>query len=256
MDGKSGRVLRLSGGRPIATPAYADGMLFVGGGYGSHEFCSVDADTGKIVWKIQTGDEYRLFVALAYDFAGNPILNSTDYVAAVTALWGAGLEPSVVALYPFASYSFGGEVLGASGTDGIFSCPARNANQLLSKFVTTYAHEFNDENAPPSQSSFGGLLTFPLGAYHTAELQYLFKSANFFGLSVALLSPEQVRLSEAMINYWTRFAKTGDPNSFREPVWFPYSASRDEFQSLIPPTPMVESNFDAIHQCSTFWDTF
>jgi len=40
-DGKSGWVLRLPGGRPIATPAYADGMLFVGGGYGSHEFlCS------------------------------------------------------------------------------------------------------------------------------------------------------------------------------------------------------------------------
>ena len=57
MDGKSGWVLRLSGGRPIATPAYADGMLFVGGGYGSHEFYSVDADTGKIVWKIQTGDD-------------------------------------------------------------------------------------------------------------------------------------------------------------------------------------------------------
>ena len=36
-DGKRGWVLRLPGGRPIATPAYADGMLFVGGGYGSHE---------------------------------------------------------------------------------------------------------------------------------------------------------------------------------------------------------------------------
>ena len=29
-DGRSGWVLRLPGGRPIATPAYADGMLFVG----------------------------------------------------------------------------------------------------------------------------------------------------------------------------------------------------------------------------------
>ncbi|HKW35696.1 MAG TPA: PQQ-binding-like beta-propeller repeat protein [Candidatus Acidoferrum sp.] len=56
-DGKTGWVLRLPGNRPIATPAYADGKLFVGGGYGSHEFYAVDADTGKIIWKIQTGDD-------------------------------------------------------------------------------------------------------------------------------------------------------------------------------------------------------
>jgi len=56
-DGKTGWVLRLPGRRPIATPAYADGMLFVGGGYGSHEFYAVDADTGKIIWKIKTGDD-------------------------------------------------------------------------------------------------------------------------------------------------------------------------------------------------------
>jgi Ca-activated chloride channel family protein len=56
-DGKNGWVLRIPGARPIATPAYADGMLFVGGGYGSHEFYAVDSDTGKIIWKIQTGDD-------------------------------------------------------------------------------------------------------------------------------------------------------------------------------------------------------
>jgi Ca-activated chloride channel family protein len=56
-DGRSGWVLRLPGGRPIATPAYADGMLFVGGGYGSHEFYAVDAETGRVIWKIQTGDD-------------------------------------------------------------------------------------------------------------------------------------------------------------------------------------------------------
>src|ERR1700755_1418829 len=37
-DGKEGWVVRVPGGRPLATPAYSDGMLFVGGGYGSHVF--------------------------------------------------------------------------------------------------------------------------------------------------------------------------------------------------------------------------
>jgi para-nitrobenzyl esterase len=200
-------------------------------------------------------DEWRYFVALQYDLAENPILNSVAYNAAVAALWGPALTPSVLALYPFAGYPSGGEALGASGTDGIISCPAHNAVQSLSKFVPTYAYEFNDENAPPPQSAFGGALTFPLGAYHTAELQYLF-IGSFFGLPTALLSSEQQRLSNAMVGYWTQFAKTGDPNSPGAPAWSPYDATADQFQSLLPPAPTVESNFAAAHQCSTFWNTF
>src|ERR1700686_2151858 len=56
-DGKTGWVLRLPGGRPIATPAYADGLLFVGGGYGSHEFYAFDAATGEMKWKLACGDD-------------------------------------------------------------------------------------------------------------------------------------------------------------------------------------------------------
>jgi Ca-activated chloride channel family protein len=56
-DGRSGWALRIPGGRPIATPAYADGKLFVGGGYGSHEFYAFDAKTGKVVWQIKTADD-------------------------------------------------------------------------------------------------------------------------------------------------------------------------------------------------------
>src|SRR6202043_897174 len=92
-------------------------------------------------------DEWRYFVALQYDFTGNPILTSAEYNTAVTALWGPVLQPHVLFLYPFASYPSGGEALGASGTDGIFSCAARSADQSLAKFVPTYTYEFNDENA-------------------------------------------------------------------------------------------------------------
>ena len=147
--------------------------------------------------------------------------------------------------------------LGASGTDGIFSCPARNADRSLSKFVTTYAYEFNDENAAPSQSSFGGRSRFPWAPIIVQ---------NFNTYSRAPISSEcrQHRFrtnrssSDTMISYWTQFAKTGDPNSCDddERIWSPYSASTDEFQSLIPPTPIVESNFDTAHHCSTFWNTF
>lgn len=230
---------------------FLDGTLLtqtIGAAFASGDFNQVPVISGT------NHDEWRLFVALDYDLAGNPILTSTEYDAAVAALWGPDIGPPVLALYSYASYPSGGEALGASGTDGIFSCPARNAGRLLSQFVTTYAYEFNDENAPPAQSFFGGLLTFPLGAYHGSEVQYLFKDADIFGPQP--LSHEQQELSEAMVGYWTEFAKTGNPNSSGEPAWAPYSASVDQFQSFIPPTPVVESNFDAMHLCSAFWDTF
>lgn len=237
---------------PFPLYPFVDGTLLtqtIGAAFASGQFNQVPVIAGT------NHDEYRLFVATGYDLVGNPILTSTEYDTAVNALWGSTLAPSVLALYPFSSYPFGGEALGASGTDGVFSCPARNVDQALSQLVPIYAYEFNDENAPPPQSAFGGLLTFPLGAYHSAELQYLFPGIDVFGLQVSL-SSEQKKLSQAMVSYWTQFAKTGNPNSLGEPPWSPYSTSTDEFQSLIPPTPVVESNFDAGHQCSIFWNAF
>ena len=58
--------------------------------------------------------------------------------------------PAVLEAYPLSGTLSPGEAeieLGASGSDGIFACPERNGVQLLSKFVTTYAYELNDENA-------------------------------------------------------------------------------------------------------------
>ncbi len=237
---------------PFPLYPFVDGTLLtqtMSAAFASGEFNQVPVISGT------NHDEYRLFVALDYDLLGNPILTSAEYDTAVTTLWGPALAPPVLAFYPFASYPAGGEALGASGTDGVFSCAARIADQSLAKFVPTYTYEFNDENAPPAQSAFGGLLTFPLGAYHSSELQYLFPGIDVFGLPVTL-SSQQMELSDAMVSYWTQFAKKGDPNSSGEPLWSPYSASTDQFQSLIPPVPVVESNFDSGHQCSTFWDTF
>ncbi|HEX8501894.1 MAG TPA: PQQ-binding-like beta-propeller repeat protein [Pyrinomonadaceae bacterium] len=56
-DGREGWVVSIPGNRPLATPAYSNGRVFVGGGYGSHEFYAFDAKTGRLVWKTNTGDD-------------------------------------------------------------------------------------------------------------------------------------------------------------------------------------------------------
>jgi para-nitrobenzyl esterase len=200
-------------------------------------------------------DEWRIFVAGQYDFAGHPLVTMADYDSAVTALWGSPLDSFVEALYPLSNYGgIPGIALGASGTDGIFACPERNSVQLLSQFVTTYAYEFNDENAP---DLFDPMATFPLGAYHSAEVQYLFDfDQRFAGFNP--FTPGQQSLSAAMVGYWTQFATTGNPNSSGAPTWPTYTSSTDEFQSLVPPTPVTEPTgaYDTDHFCSVFWNTF
>jgi para-nitrobenzyl esterase len=191
-------------------------------------------------------DEWRIFVNGQY---GASLVTETDYENAVFALWTTFFDSAVLAAYPLDSYPSGGIALGASGTDGIYACPVRNADQLLSKFVTTYAYEFNDENAPDLDNPTP---SFPLGAYHGAEVQYLFDiNLRFSGTDP--FSADQQQLSDAMISYWTTFAANGDPNSAGEPVWSPYSGVTDEFQSLVPPIPVPESSFNADHKCTVVW---
>ncbi|HJT78877.1 MAG TPA: PQQ-binding-like beta-propeller repeat protein [Gemmataceae bacterium] len=57
-DGKvKGWKLVIPGNRPLATPAVVGGKVFIGGGFGSHEFYAFDATTGKKVWQYQTADD-------------------------------------------------------------------------------------------------------------------------------------------------------------------------------------------------------
>ncbi len=57
-DGRiRGWKVAIPGRRPLATPAVADGRLFLGGGFGSYEFYALDADTGRLAWQYQTTDD-------------------------------------------------------------------------------------------------------------------------------------------------------------------------------------------------------
>jgi len=47
----------IPGNRPLATPAVVEGKIFLGGGFGSHEFYALDAVTGKVAWCYQTKDD-------------------------------------------------------------------------------------------------------------------------------------------------------------------------------------------------------
>jgi Ca-activated chloride channel family protein len=56
-DGRRGWVLNLGAGRPLATPAVVDGTVYVGGGFGSHEFYAFDAVSGETRWALRVSDD-------------------------------------------------------------------------------------------------------------------------------------------------------------------------------------------------------
>jgi Ca-activated chloride channel family protein len=48
---------RLPVARPLGTPAVWEGQVFIGGGFGSYEFYSLDADSGRTRWAITVSDD-------------------------------------------------------------------------------------------------------------------------------------------------------------------------------------------------------
>lgn len=223
-----------------------DGTLLTetpGDAFNSGHFNRVPVITGN------NRDEYRYFVANDFTL---PVGNS-QYSAVFDSVFGTVQAPSVEAQYPVATTDPANQTelqLAAAGTDGLFVCPARRAERGLAQYVTVYAYEFSDEYAPPIP--FPGL-DFPLGAYHSADVQYLL---NRIGQPAPNFSTIQMELSTAMISYWTHFAKRGNPNSTSQPHWRPYNSAIDERQSFVPPTPVVESgsDFDTFHKCTSYWD--
>jgi para-nitrobenzyl esterase len=65
-----------------------------------------------------------------------------------------------------------------------------------------------------------------LGAYHSAEIQYIFQRPN--SAFVREFSEEDQRLADRMLAYWTRFAHRGDPNVKRLHTWPEYGSSRTD----------------------------
>src|SRR5215467_4436304 len=176
-------------------------------------------------------DEWRLFVALNDVFAGIiPTPSNYPQIVAATLRIPVVATGPIVALYPPGTTTLSTELaLGAVGTDAIFACPAHFASALASQFVPTFGYEFNDENAPEDFLPFAG---FPYGAAHASELQYLFNLRTAFPITP--LTADQQQLAGNMVDYWTEFGESGNPNQSSTPFWPQFSVAGDAVQSLVP----------------------
>lgn len=122
------------------------------------------------------------------------------------------IAPLVLAQYPASAYPAPWYAWADLLDDLNFACPARLAaerHQARGHRAWRYIYTHVFANA-----------TAPLGAFHGAELSFLFGPGNGFTAS-------EVELSARIQRYWARFATTGDPSGGVDPAWPSRTAMQD-----------------------------
>jgi len=133
----------------------------------------------------------------------------------------------------------------------LFDCPSRFAVRPRAKSSDdTYYYLFD---TPMHQSLFPDTKEFEICktmSCHAAELPFVFNSTDFG-------NPNQEKLSENMIDYWTNFAKFGTPNGVdSETFWKPHS--RPDYDVVHLKTENENKNLyentDELSEVCDFWD--
>ena len=155
---------------------------------------------------------------------------------------GAQKAPQVLKHYPQSNYESPAAAWGAVTTDRIWSCTQVASDQQAAAKVPVYAYEFADKHSPIAAPG--------LGAAHAMELPYLFRLGGYD----FPMSETQQTLSNQMIDYWTAFARTGNPNGPDRPHWAPTSSQTINGLSLAPTDQggIQPVNLSTEHDCA-FW---
>jgi para-nitrobenzyl esterase len=166
----------------------------------------------------------------AFNTLLGPPLDAAGYATSVHALFGplaAGAGDTILALYPATEYTNANHALNAVETDAYFSCNTRNLARAVSgaqrppvwRYLFTHRYE-NDA------------FLNTMRAFHTAELSFV--SGNLQTPSIGTTyspSSAETALANEMMDYWARFAATGDPNGSSAPAqWLPYDAGENMLQ--------------------------
>lgn len=89
-----------------------------------------------------------------------------------------------------------------------------------------------------------------LGAYHAAEIVYVFNSFSLGNLPSATASDRA--LADVMSDYWVNFAKNGDPNGQGHPAWQRYSDRQRHYmlfsETAQPSLNLLPGSWDLHHE--------
>lgn len=203
-------------------------------------------------------NEGTLFAALAERAPGSPLTTVEAYnikVATLLAQYPANNYNSAQIAADYLAMQNGTDpdrfslAYSAIYTDRTFSCNMDTQSDQLSAETDVYAYHFTESQA------FNGLkatATFDMGASHTDEIPYLLRATpvfNFYGGT-----PNKRALSDQMVDYWTNFAKTGNPNGTGLPAWAEFGVAEGMIDLDDPTATATDRTaYRAAHNCD-YWD--
>ncbi len=208
----------------------------------THSFASGQFNRVPVI-NGSNADEGSLLVMFSHEYRFKP-LRAEDYEKRMRYL--VGDKPDVLAKlqarYPLQDYADPGAALSALFGDGYMNCNVQRATDALSPWTPVYAYGFVYPDArfilPEART---------LGAFHGAELQFVFASPmNWFKRH---FSGDEKTLSDAMIDYWAQFARHGNPNHDGALQWPSYA--EDHQQMLFDRQLRVSNDFK--REACQFW---
>ncbi|MEV0699072.1 carboxylesterase family protein [Saccharopolyspora sp. NPDC050389] len=155
-------------------------------------------------------------------------------------------RPAVEAEYPRASYGSAAEAWAAIMTDRKWTCTQYGTPRKLARYTPFYQYEFADPAPPPMWAGPPPML---MGAYHTSDVWSLFD----LGGMPSPFTPEQQRLADQIIDYWTSFAGFGDPAEAGGTDWPRFRADGNPpHTQALAPGGIGPVDLAAEHHCD-FW---
>jgi len=174
-------------------------------------------------------------------------LTEEEYIKAVLQGFGQQLGQQVLLHYPATNYPSPWWASTALWGDLSFSCPARRSGRWLSTQVPVYLYFYTHVIAEIN------LFNKYLGSFHGAELPFVFGDPDgvYFGIPIIFTYWERI-LQTNMVDYWSQFAISGNPNSGATPYWPQYDSTTDS-------NIVLDENISVISglkkDLCDFWDT-
>jgi para-nitrobenzyl esterase len=212
-----------------------------------------------------TADERNVFTMVAAYWAAktaNGVIVATeqDYRDFVGSSFGPpsyapGTSAKVADRYPLAAYTAPQAAMARLSSDATI-CIERRFNLLLSARIPLFAYEFSDRTAPSYFPPVAGVET---GAYHSAELQYLFPFWHGGPDGVPMpLSGRQQALAEQITRSVANFARNADPSPSTAFEWPRFTSASDSrawvMQDAQGFSTVTNRQYAKMHLCE-FWDS-